>query len=144
MSIVKHLNGHIPIIPANFNQYDSCIQESFSSNKELPSYNELFIDQKRVKHQSRSLHEKTPSKLFEISSSSIFQNFRNLDRSNIMDKNCENISFSTASKNFLPKVNIKEDNNSVEQLPNTMKNIHKTNKANFSHKNDLLEKTMNA
>ena len=58
MSIVKHLNGHIPIIPANFNQYDSCIQESFSSNKELPSYNELFIDQKRVKHQSRSLLRK--------------------------------------------------------------------------------------
>ena len=142
MSIVKHLNGHIPIIPANFNHNDSCVQESVSSNKELPSYNELFIDQKRV--QSRSLHEKTPSKLFEISSSSIFQNFRNLDRSNrIMDKNCENISFSSASKNFLPKVNIKEDNNLFEQ----MKNIHKpkkSNKANFSHKNDPLEKTMNA
>jgi len=169
MSIVKYLNGHIPIIRSSYNHIDSFFQQDIlSSHPDLPNYSEELIDKKRFRKQkAQSFHEKTlnyPLKIKEVKRISSHSRF-NLESPSFtkpllsMSNDCEdkNMSFSFTSKKKFHLPNINNNNNdnneNLKSSPMNQSNslikfakkakVHNLLTISTSKNKLVLEKTMN-
>ena len=149
MSIVKHLNGNIPIIPSNYYHHsDSCFKNSLNKNsKNSDKFPEDFIDIKRFyKQQVNSLQKTrnkstlkvdhlTPYSRFDSSFSYITNSVEN----KIFDTSILNSISFLSNKNSIGKtINksmiLEENGLKYEKIRNLQEN-HDTNLTN--RKNDI-------
>ncbi len=105
MSVVKHLNGHIPIINSNYNHLDSFFQAPLIKlPQNLQSFPEDFLEQiKNRREKTKSLHERSIhplKKLKEISRfNDSFSNVKTLLRNDCLENSIENDNISILLKN---------------------------------------------